>query len=195
KEGHTIQLRKGLYGLKQAATLWYDEAKATLAAQGLHPTTSDVCLYTTSQKDLFVLFHVDDFQVMGPSLDKIEKLMHALYLKYKLKTVNTNLFLGIEIRHPSKDTLELSQGQYARTLLNRHGLSDCKPAASPIERLLEPNGKLCSPKEMTEYNSCIGGLQYLADNTRTDIAFAVNYLARFLTNPSEEHSQAASRVL
>ncbi|KAI0991494.1 hypothetical protein K3495_g16693, partial [Podosphaera aphanis] len=132
---------------------------------------------------------------MGPNLDKIEKLMHALYQKYKLKAVNTDLFLGIEIRHPSRDTLELSQGQYARTLLNRHGLSDCKPAASPIERLMEPNNKQCSAKELTEYNSCIGGLQYLANNTRPDIAFAVNHLARFLANPSEEHSQAARRVL
>ena len=76
KEGnHVIRLRKGLYGLKQAAALWYDDARATLATLGLHPTTSDVCLYSNAQNDLFVLLHVDDFQVIGPNIKKIELLM------------------------------------------------------------------------------------------------------------------------
>ncbi|KAI1004337.1 hypothetical protein K3495_g3875 [Podosphaera aphanis] len=194
REGCIIKLHKGLCGLKQAAALWYDDAKATLASQGLFPTTSDVCLYTTSSKDIFVLLHVDDFQVMGPNLSKIESLMHALQKKYNLKTVNTDLFLGIEIKSSPHGTLKISQGQYARTLINRHGLSDCKVANSPIERLME-NNQQCSQGEKTKYNSCIGGLQYLANNTRPDIAFAVNHLARFLANPSKEHSLAARRVL
>ncbi|KAI0995347.1 hypothetical protein K3495_g12834 [Podosphaera aphanis] len=195
KERHIIHLRKGLYGLKQAAALWYDEVKATLAKLGLHPTTSDVCLYTNVQKDVFVVMHVDDFQVMGPDLGKIETLMQALHKKYKLKSVSTDLFLGINITYPRKDTLLLSQGQYARALINRHGLKDCKPAASPLERLMLPNDQESLPDKTTKYNSIIGGLQFLANNTRPDIAFAVNHLARFLTNPSEEHLQAAHRVL
>ncbi|KAI0990896.1 hypothetical protein K3495_g17291, partial [Podosphaera aphanis] len=52
KENHIIRLRKGLYGLKQAAALWYDHAKATLAKLGLFPTVSDACLYTNKSKDL-----------------------------------------------------------------------------------------------------------------------------------------------
>lgn len=59
KDGHVIRLCKGLYGLKQAAALWYDDAKSTLAQLGLLPTTSDICLYTNSEKDIFVLMHVD----------------------------------------------------------------------------------------------------------------------------------------
>ncbi|KAI0991395.1 hypothetical protein K3495_g16792, partial [Podosphaera aphanis] len=110
KNGCVLQLRKGLYGLKQAAALWYDDAKATLARQGLFPTVSDACLYTNRKKDLFVLMHVDDFQVMGPDLKKIDQLMHALYKKYKLKAVKTDLFLGIHIEYPDKTTLKLSQG-------------------------------------------------------------------------------------
>ena len=72
---------KSFYGLKQAAALWYDDARATLAKHGLHPTTTDVCLYTNDEKDVFVVMHVDDFQVMGPNLAKIELLMQALQKK------------------------------------------------------------------------------------------------------------------
>lgn len=46
KEGHIIRIHKGLYGLKQATALWYDDVKAFLAKQGMFPTITDVCLYT-----------------------------------------------------------------------------------------------------------------------------------------------------
>ncbi|KAI0994900.1 hypothetical protein K3495_g13282 [Podosphaera aphanis] len=87
------------------------------------------------------------------------------------------------------------QGQYARILLSRHSLSDCKIANTPMERMMESNNKKFLPHEKTEYNSSIGGIQYLSNNTGPDIAFAVNHLARFLTNPSKEHMQAARQVL
>ena len=60
---------------------------------------------------------------------------------------------------------------------------------------MEPNSSESSAKLKLEFNSIIGGLQYLANNTRPDISHAVNHLARFLTNPSEEHYRAALRVL
>lgn len=65
--------------------------------------------------------------------------MKALHKRYKLKTVNTNLFLGIHISNPTEDTIVLSQGQYVRKLISRHGLIDCKSPNTPLERLLEPN--------------------------------------------------------
>lgn len=158
KEGCITLIKKGLYGLKQAAALWYENVKKFLAEQGLFQTITDVCLYTNKQKDLFVILHVDDFQVIGPNVNKIDKLMQALYKRYKLKAVKTDLFLGIHISNPDKQTLKLSQGQYARKLLDRHGLMNCKTANTPLERLLEPNSLVCPMHRKTEYNSIVGGL-------------------------------------
>ncbi|POS85479.1 hypothetical protein EPUL_002299 [Erysiphe pulchra] len=116
KEGYVVKLYKRLYGLIQAAALWCDDVRATLAEHALHPTTSDICLYTNSEKDL---------------------------------------------------------------------VQNCKPTASPIEKLLEPNNAESIPDQKDEHYKIIGGLQYLASNTRPDISFAVNHLARFLQNPLE----------
>lgn len=60
---------------------------------------------------------------------------------------------------------------------------------------MEASSSVSSVNLNSEYNSIIGGLQYLANNTRPDISFSVNHLARFLTNPSEDHLRAARRVL
>lgn len=195
KDGYIIRIRKGLYGLKQAAALWYDDLRGFLAKQGMFPTTTDVCLYTNKEKDLFAIIHVDDIQVMGPNIGKINRLMKSLHSQYRLKSVNTDMFLGIHISNPDKHTLKLSQGQYARKLIERHGLKDCKTVRKPLEKLLEPSGTKCSSQQSTEFNPIIGGLQYLANNTRPDIAHAVNHLARFLVSPSSDHIQAARRIL
>lgn len=195
KEDKIILIKKGLYGLKQAAALWHDDVKAFFATQGLFPTKSDLCLYTNKNRNLYVIIHVDNFQVMGPDEKKIDDLMCSLHKKYKLKSVKTDLFLGINISNPDKRTLKLSQGQYARKLLERHGLTECKTANTPMERLMEPSDSQCNNQSKFEYNSIVGGLQYLANNTRPDIAHSVNHLAKFLTNPSSEHHHAARRVL
>ncbi|KAI0994379.1 hypothetical protein K3495_g13803 [Podosphaera aphanis] len=74
QKGKVIKLEKGLYGLKQAAALWHDNAKSELQKNGLKPTESDICLFSDPKKDLFAILHVDDFQILGPNKDKIKKL-------------------------------------------------------------------------------------------------------------------------
>lgn len=105
KEDKIILIKKGLYGLKQAAALWYDDTREFLRSQGMLPTEADVCLYTNRDRDLFSIIHVDDIQVMGPNLSKVDRLMNALHKRYKLKPVKTDLFLGIHINNPDKRTL------------------------------------------------------------------------------------------
>lgn len=60
---------------------------------------------------------------------------------------------------------------------------------------MEKSSEPVSPKRKAEFNQIIGGLQYHANQTRPDIAFATNHSARFLSNPSEEHLIAARRIL
>lgn len=195
RDNKIILIKKGLYGLKQAAALWYDDMRGFLETQGLLPTEADVCLYTNKCKDIFVIIHVDDIQVMGPITSKVDGLMASLHRKYKLKTVKTDMFLGIQITNPDRNTLKLSQGQYSRKLLERHGMTNCRKSKTPMERLMEPSSSQSSVQLNLEYNSIIGGLQYLANNTRPDISHSVNHLARFLKNPSQEHLGAARRIL
>jgi hypothetical protein len=45
------------------------------------------------------------------------------------------------------------------------------------------------------YQSMIGCINYLATQTRPDIAYAASVLSRFLVNPSPAHIKAAKRVL
>ena len=73
-------------------------------------------------------------------------------------------------------------------MLQRFGMQDCKPAATPLphKAVLGPRGPDEQPlPPQTPYRSLVGSLLYVAMWTRPDIAFAVSQvLARFQSDPS-----------
>jgi hypothetical protein len=105
--------------------------------------------------------------------------------------------VGIEItRDRQHKKITITQTKYIETILAKYGLQD----ASSVHTPLDPNIKLepgdSEPEgRSNNYASLIGSLMYAAVATRPDIAFAVNRLASFTTNPTMCHWTAAKRVL
>ncbi|KAL0549877.1 hypothetical protein IC582_014367 [Cucumis melo] len=62
-----------------------------------------------------------------------------------------------------------------------------------IFRPREDNEELLGPE--VSYLSAIGALMYLANNTRPDIAFLVNLLARYSSSPTKRHLNGVKHVL
>jgi hypothetical protein len=93
------------------------------------------------------------------------------------------------------DGIKLCQAAYAGKLLERTRLSTCNPSLVPMEPRLKPSKRsTSSPVNTTEYWRVIGGLRYLL-HTRSDLAFTVGYLSRFMEQPAEEHLTGVKRVL
>ena len=55
--------------------------------------------------------------------------------------------------------------------------------AARATEFMIPNTKQATNKEIKLYGLIVGSEMYLAVQTRPDIAYAVNTLSRFLTNP------------
>jgi len=75
-------------------------------------------------------------------------------------------------------------------------MEDCLPTDTPMEeklRLTFPANPENDPS--IPYRLVIGKLLYIAMSTRLDIAYAVCYLSRFVSNYGREHWMAAKRVL
>lgn len=192
--GKMIRLLRGLYGLKQAAALWYDHARMTLSQLGFEPTISDVCLYANEQKDTYVLMHVDDLQIMGSNDAEITRLTEGLQKRYEMSIVKTGLFLNLNVTR-SKKFVKLDQSHYVKKLLNEYNLTHVKSMLHPLQELLEENPESATQQDVKSYQKLIGELNYLSNSTRPDISHATNHLARFSSNPSPEHYKAALRVL
>jgi hypothetical protein len=100
--------------------------------------------------------------------------------------VSTTYYLGVEVQQ-QKDFITLKQSSYARKLVERGGLSSCKPCQTPMEEKLKLFKESTMAKvDATKYRSIIRGLRYLT-HMRPNIRFTVGYLSRLMADPREDH--------
>ena len=91
----------------------------------------------------------------------------------------------------------LDQTAYLRKILKHFGMTEAKLAKTPLPTGYkpEPFEGTSTPKLRSQYQSLIGSLLYIMLGTRPDIAFAVTQMAKFASNPSEEHLNRAMYIL
>jgi histone deacetylase 1/2 len=140
---------------------------------------------------------VDDIIVASSSDAATATLLKDLQADFALKDLgDLHYFLGIEVKKVCNGIL-LTQQKYTSDLLNRVGMESCKPMNTPmssIDKLSVYDGDPLGPKDITEYRSIVGALQYLT-LTRPDISFAVNKVCQFLHKPTTVHWSAVKRIL
>eukprot|EP00253_Pinus_taeda_P026206 PITA_26206 len=90
--------------------------------------------------------------------------------------------LGLEVFRDTGQTF-LTQGKYAKNLLEKFGMDQCRTTMTPLQQ----NLKLSSDdgtKEVdaTMYRQLVGSLIYLT-TTRPDLAYSVSVLSQFMSKP------------
>ena len=207
--GRVCRLRRSLYGLKQAGNIWNRELNAALIDLGFRRLQSDNCCYIREEGDDFdmLLIWVDDILSISTLDARNDTVERDLASKFKIKTIGEpSMLLGIQVtQNPKSHSISLSQSNYIDTLLQRFALAEANPVTTPMD----PNVNLdnwedeedTSPMEgnssnrLTDgYAALIGSLMYLAISTRPDIAFSVNKLAQFTSNPKTMHWTAVKRI-
>jgi hypothetical protein len=119
----------------------------------------------------------------------------ALQREFAMKDLGPlHHFLGITgERRPQG--LFLHQCQYAIDILERAGMSDCKPCSTPVDtqaKLSEDDGPPVT--DATSYRSLTGALQYLIFS-RPDITYTVQQVCLHMHTPREPHLTALKRIL
>ncbi|XP_024046566.1 uncharacterized mitochondrial protein AtMg00810-like [Citrus sinensis] len=160
--------------------------KARLVAKGFHQTQGEI---------IVVLIYVDDILITGSNSHLVEKVIHQLGAEFALKDLGEfNYFLGLEVTS-TVDGLHLSQTKYIGDLLKKAQMVNCKGCPTPMsstEKLVKDKGAVFENPSL--YRSMVGSLQYVT-LTRPEIAFIVNKLNQYLSNPSVFHWQVCKRVL
>ena len=114
----------------------------------------------------------------------------------------TKFCLGLQIEHLS-DGIFVHQSTYTEKILNRFYMDKAHPLSTPmIVRSLDVKKDPFRPREDNEeilgpevpYLSAIGALMYLANCTCPDIAFAVNLLARYSSEPTKRHWKGIKHI-
>jgi hypothetical protein len=191
------KLKKSLYGLKQASRTWYQKFTNALIEFGYKKSRVDHSLFTIQEGELFVaiLIYVDDVIITGNHLSKINFTKQHLNSVFSIKDLGPlKYFLGIEVAKTS-DGLVLSQRKYTIYILQDCGLLNSHPSSFLMEQNAKIDGFQASPRtDPTRYRRIIGRPLYI-QATRSDIAYSVNILSQFVSDPRKEHNEAVTRIL
>ena len=197
RKGTILKLQKALYGLRISPKLWQKEFTTTLKSFGFTTVPQEPCCVI--KDGVIIFFYVDDIIVAYHKTKEVAATgaVNLLQQKYTM-TGGNNLqwFLGVEvIRRRDQRLIQLSQSSYVEKIQRLVDKADCRHDTPMASIELKPRTGLASPSQINKYQRKIGSLLFAAVTTRPDIAFATSRLARFLTNPGQEHHDAADRVL
>ena len=143
----------------------------------------------------YILLYVDDI-ILTASSDALRySIMSKLSSEFAMKDLGPlSYFMGISV---TKHTggLFLSQRKYAEEIIERAGMSSCKPLPIPVDTKAKLSGSSGNPyHDPIEYRSLAGALQYLTF-TRPDISYAVQQVCLFMHDPKTQHMSALKRII
>jgi hypothetical protein len=196
------KLKKSLYGLKEAALLWFEELSGCLLSEGFVKSPGDNCLFAKFGDGYIILInlHVDDFAISHNNNDEYEKLKNLIHSKYGLKDgpllhfLHYDCFQDLDLKQ-----IILTQQSVISEILDRANMQNCTPSKSigtvPMEFPAPPTPEEESKMVDVPYRELLGMLNQVATHTRPDIQPVVITLSRFLSSPRLGHWIALKQLL
>ena len=166
-EGQLWKLNKTVYGLSDAARQWYLRLKEELLNLGMLISPLDPALFSWrkdgSMKGILCLY-VDDILWSGEASFKLE-VIDKLSDMFTISNSSSKVFkyIGLNIENPDDGTSSIDQCDYITTV---------RPIPLSKARMNNKHSEL-TEKEKGEYRSLVGQLNWIATQTRPDIAFDV----------------------
>lgn len=93
------------------------------------------------------------------------------------------------------NSISINQESYAREVLERFGMENCKPASSPCDLTQKLVNGSDGSKSDVPYREAVGSLLFLVQGTRPDLAFALSSVSRFNDKHDESHWAAVKRIM
>ncbi|KAL0551378.1 hypothetical protein IC582_010464 [Cucumis melo] len=185
--------------------MWYNRLSEYLLKEGYQNNPICPCVFIKKSQSGFaiIVVYVDDLNIIGTP-EELSKAIEYLKNEFEMKDLGKTKFcLGLQIEHLA-DGIFIHQSTYTEKILKRFYMDKAHPLnIQMVVRSLDVKKDIFRPREDNEellglevpYLSAIGVLMYLANNTRPDIAFLVNLLARYSSSPTKKHWNGVKHVL
>jgi hypothetical protein len=198
------ELKKTLYGLRQAPRAFNKALDKDLRDWGFTPTSADACVYSRRKEGILLMIslHVDDQLLASNSGKELDAFKVLLQTKYKIKDFGAaKHFLGFEIkRDRTTRKLWISQERYLSSVLERFNMTNCNPVATPLPSNFKPTtptdeefeqAKLLYP----DFPKMAASILYASTISRPDLAHGAGMMTRGMSKWNEEYMKAAKHLL
>ena len=201
------QLKKGIYGLCQAARQFWKTFVDTIKQEsfGFQVSPADPCmLFKENELGIcIIIMYVDDMLIIGKK-KQIEDFASKIQEVFSVK-IQHNLadYLGCEF-HMNKERTRgwLGQPSIIKSLEQKFGERAMKERLSwtpgtprfTARRIENPEDKV-NPEALETYRSGVGTLLYLTKHSRPDICNPVRELSKTMDAPAPVHLKEMYKVI
>jgi hypothetical protein len=211
--GVPLRLIKSMYGMTLSGKYWWQELQEFLVQKAFVPSTTVPCFFSKHFDDgsfIKLLNYVDDLLYCSNSPSHMQAFEESLGKRFSIELMGqAHWYLSSRVTQEANFNISIDQSRYCLSVVKRYlDTAGCpkvnRTHSSPLPAEFVPSADDCSPsqeavKALEEqyniaYDSCVGALIYLAQ-TRPDIAFPVNKLAKFSRSPGTKHFEAILHLL
>ena len=204
------EINKGMYGLKQAAILAYNQLAHRLAKHGYHPLQSSNGLWRHETNSIIFALCVDDFGVKYNSKKDLDHLITALTTYYEITIdMDGRNFCGLTLEWDYKnECVDISMPGYVATKLKKfQHPTPSKPQYAPHKWLKPAYGKklqYAPPPDETDrldakgtkrIQSICGSSLYYARTVDPTILPALNEMATQQSKPTINTQRKANMLM
>ncbi|CAI7792651.1 unnamed protein product [Closterium sp. NIES-53] len=202
-KGTTLRAQEDHLWPEAGSSRMVPQAGGDTAGWGFKKSECDHSLFLLQEKEQFLmlLVYVDDFLLFSESSAMIERVEEMLEMQFKCsKMGDVKYYLGMHVeRDLDKGVLRLHRKKYCEGLAEKYGLQDGGKPAIPLPSgfTVEPcaDEEVVGESDRKLFHSMVGALNYPANHTRPDIAFATSRLASVVSRPNHEQLEAAKRLV
>lgn len=182
------KLNKCVYGLNDAARVWYFTVKTLLVKLGCTQLKADPAgfyWYQDGELSGVFLMHVDDF-IWGGTQAFRDNVISKIKSEFQIGMETSGVFkyIGLEVRQ-NDSGITLSQNQYLKIV---------EPVPVNVTRACHKMED-CNATEQENLRCLVGQIGWLSINTRPDVSYDVLELSCILNHPKVDNMIQANKCL
>ena len=196
-----VQLKKPLYGLIEAAKLWFDEISRTLQSLGFKQNAYDECCWNRdfNGKQQTIVIHVDDIFATCELEEANQQLIDSLKSIYEQIGTSVGLvhsYLGMTFDFSIEGRVLVTQEGYITELVASEDLKRAVKTPATAELFeVDPDSPRLDKVASEDFHSVTAKLLFLSKRTRPDICVPVSFLTSRVQESTEQDMGKLKRVL
>ena len=197
-KGEYCRLRKSLYGLKQAARVWFQLLTGYLERHGYQALPAEPSMMTNQR--VIIAIYVDDMLITGASIVDVEEAKELLRKRFEVTDLGeARVCLGIRIHQDrAARVIYIDQSAYAYNVVEAYLPKSLYPAPIPMRpgdaAILSEGRESTEDADIEWYRGAVGSLMHLV-HTRPDLTFSIHRVAQLGQHPKSCHKRPVEQIL
>jgi hypothetical protein len=202
-----VTILRAIYGMLEAALLWYRKFKKDLEGEGFEFNPYDPCVANKmiNGSNQTIIFHVDDLKSshMDPEVNsKFQQWLNKLYGEHggvTAKRGHVHEYLGMTLDFQEKGAVKIDMQQYVKDMLDdfpiKYGLKEVATTPGGDRLFDQGTGKALDKTRQETFHTFVAKGLFLCKRGRPDIQQTIAILCTRVKEPNEADWQKLLRLM